>query len=210
VAESGITLVEDGTLADLTDDVQAPPPIATYAREAPVLTVGSLSKLFWAGLRVGWVRGPAAMVRRLARVKSASDLGSPVLTQAIAVQLMALADKARAIRRRQLQARRALLATLLREQLPEWGFEMPDGGLFLWVRLPGVDARHFAQAAARHRVAVTPGSLFSVDESHPEFLRLPFLLDEPELRMGIDRLATAWEEYRAGRTAHRVEALTVV
>jgi DNA-binding transcriptional MocR family regulator len=207
--ESGITVVEDGTLGELTGDDRTPAPIAACAGDAPVLTIGSMSKVYWAALRIGWVRGPSAMIRRLARVKSAADLGSPAVTQAIAVQLLALHDQAREMRRRQLSARRDVLAALVREHLPEWHFDLPDGGLFLWVRLPGVDARSFAQCAARHRVALTPGSLFSVDEAHTEYLRLPFLLDEPDLRLGVERLAAAWHEYRS-HTHRAIDALAIV
>lgn len=210
VAETGVTLVEDGTLAELSGDDEAPAPIATFSKDAPVVSIGSLSKLYWAGLRIGWVRGPSALVRRMARVKSAADLGSPVLTQAIAARLLSAHAEARALRRRQLRKRRDVLVALVREHLPEWTFEVPAGGLFLWAHLPGVDARFFAQCAARHRVALTPGSLFSVDESHTEYLRLPFLLDEPELRLGVERLAAAWHEYRGLRAPRPVDTLAIV
>jgi hypothetical protein len=57
----------------------------------------------------------------------------------------------------------------------------------------------FAQSAARLHVAVTPGSLFAVDEACNEFLRLPFLLDEPQLRLGVRRMAEAWRQCRKFR-----------
>jgi DNA-binding transcriptional MocR family regulator len=195
--ELGIVVVEDGTLADTTiDGPSPPPPLAVHAPEEAVLTIGSMSKLYWAGLRVGWLRGPVAIIRQLARIKSAWDLGSALAPQAVSAQLLAAIDEARRLRARQLEARRNLLVSLLADRIPEWRFDTPSGGLFLWVRLPGVDARVFAQCAARLHVAVSPGPLFSVEDGHVEFLRVPFLLDEPQLRLGTERLASAWRECR--------------
>ncbi|MGD1072209.1 MAG: PLP-dependent aminotransferase family protein [Bryobacteraceae bacterium] len=194
--EFGIPVIEDHTLSELTVDGTPPGPIARYSKAGTVLTVGSMSKLFWAALRVGWVRAPVAAIAQLARVKTGSDLGSALLTQAIAVQLLSVLDRAKEMRREQLLRRRDLLASLLREKLPEWEFSLPKGGLCLWVRLPSGDARTFAQCAARHGVAVISGSIFAADESYEDYLRIPFVLDEESLALGVDRLATAWTEYR--------------
>jgi DNA-binding transcriptional MocR family regulator len=209
--EFGIVVVEDGTLADTAIDGEPPPPpLAVHAPEDAVLTIGSLSKLYWAGLRVGWVRGPVSLIRQLARIKSAWDLGSAVTPQAVAAQLLSAIDRARMLRAQQFKERRDLLSSLVAEQLPEWQFEKPSGGLFLWVRLPGVDARYFAQCAARRHVALTPGSLFSVDESHVEYLRIPFLLDPPSLRLGVERLAAAWRECQGLAAARPFHAQPIV
>jgi DNA-binding transcriptional MocR family regulator len=105
-------------------------------------------------------------------------------------------DQAKAMRREQLFRRRDLLASLLRENLPDWHFNSPQGGLFLWVRLPHGDARYFAQCAARYGVALTPGSLFASDESYVDHLRIPYVLDEDSLVLGVGRVAGAWAEYR--------------
>ena len=90
--ETGVPVVEDATLADLAFDGAAPKPLAAYASEAPIITIGSLSKVAWPGLRIGWVRGPISLIPTLARVKSVMDLGSPSLTQA-AVRLLAHVER---------------------------------------------------------------------------------------------------------------------
>ena len=92
-SELAIPVIDDGALAELALDGPTPPLIATYAPSAPILTIGSLSKLAWPGLRAGWVRAPEPIIERLARLKSANDLGSPLLTQAIAVRLLAAIDQ---------------------------------------------------------------------------------------------------------------------
>jgi DNA-binding transcriptional MocR family regulator len=87
-SELGVPVIDDGALADLNIDGLPPPPLATDNPDALVLTIGSISKLICSGLRVGWVRAPEPIIQRLARLKSAMDLGSPLLTQAIAARLL--------------------------------------------------------------------------------------------------------------------------
>jgi DNA-binding transcriptional MocR family regulator len=210
VEESGVTLVEDHTLAGLAIDGAAPPYIASYPGGGGVLTIGSLSKLCWGGLRIGWIRGTASAIRQLGRLKSAADLGSPLPTQALAVPLVGIFESAASARRAELGPSRDLLAALLSERLPEWTFRKPSGGLFLWVSLPGVDTRQFAQYAARHGVAVAHGAHFSVDEGPDDHLRLPFLLDEPSLREGVARLADAWRSFRRTAPARDARQPTLV
>lgn len=208
--ELEVPLVEDGTLADLAIGMAPPPPVAAHAPDGSVISIGSLSKLFWGGLRVGWVRGPLAIIGQLARVKSATDLGSPVLTQVVATQLLTVVDRARAMRGDQLGRRRDVLASLIREHMPAWTFRPPEGGMFLWVRVPSVDTRYLAQCAARHGVAVTSGALYSVDGTQTDRLRVPFLLEPSVLCEGIARLAAAWAECARTTPAGGINARPLV
>jgi len=194
----GVPIIDDCTFFDLALEGSAPPPLAAFAPDAPLITVGSLSKLIWPGLRIGWVRAPEAIVERLAHLKSAIDLGSPLLTQAVAVRLLDEIETIRKLRRLQLKPRRDLLASLLREWLPGWKFRLSTGGLFLWVKLPGGDSRELAQTALRHGVVILPGPLMSATERHAGFLRIPFIAEPESLRTGIKRLAAAWREYQSG------------
>jgi DNA-binding transcriptional MocR family regulator len=159
--ELGVPVIDDGTLAELVLDSHPPPPIAAFDPEAPIISIGSLSKLLWPGLRIGWVRAPEPIVGRLARLKSATDLASPLLTQALAVRLLGSLTTARDLRRRELRPRRELLAALLGEHLPDWTFRVPSGGLFLWTKLPSGDARELSQTSLRHGVVVLPGPVMS-------------------------------------------------
>ena len=195
-SELAVPVIDDGALAELALSGPTPPFIAAYAPSAPILTIGSLSKLAWPGLRVGWVRAPEPIIERLARLKSANDLGSPLLTQAIAVRLIAAMDRIRLLRRHELRPRRDLMAGLLRESLPDWTFRLPAGGLFLWVKLPAGDSREFAQVALRHGTLILPGPAMSAAEQHAAFIRLPFLAEEDTLRAGVRRLSAAWRDYQ--------------
>jgi len=193
--ELQIPIVEDNTLADLSLGAPPPPPIASFDPEAPILTIGSLSKLFWGGLRIGWIRASEEILARITRLKIMADLGGSLIGQLVAVRLLAEAERVKAIRRREMRERLDRLTKLLARHLPDWSWDSPAGGLSLWVRLPQGDANSFAQAALRHGVAVVPGSLASPDGGCTEHLRLPYVLEAEPMREGVERLARAWEAY---------------
>jgi DNA-binding transcriptional MocR family regulator len=156
------------------------------------------------------VRAPEPLIERLARLKSANDLGSPLLTQAIAVRLLGAIDQIRLLRRHELKPRRDLLASLLHEALPDWKFRLPAGGLFLWVQLPAGDSREFAQVALRHGALILPGPAMSAAEQHAPRIRLPFLAEDETLRTGVRRLTAAWRDYHPAGPGGRRPNLAMV
>ncbi|HSS44573.1 MAG TPA: PLP-dependent aminotransferase family protein [Thermoanaerobaculia bacterium] len=201
--ELKVPLIEDNTLADLWIDAPPPPPLAAFEPEAVILTIGSLSKLFWGGLRVGWIRASEEILSRLAKLKIMADLGGSLLSQLAAVRLLVKTERFRQMRRREVRERLGCLTALLERHLPEWTWTPPAGGLSLWVQLPRGDAGEFAQVALRHGVSVVPGPLTSPDGSFPDHLRLPFVLGKAEMREGIERLARAWNFYAAKASRKR-------
>jgi DNA-binding transcriptional MocR family regulator len=191
--KSGTTILEDEGLVELSFETEPPPPIAAFGPQAPVLTVGSLSKLFWGGLRVGWVRGPRRLVAQLTRLKVTADLSGSAVSQALAARLLPHRDDVARRRRLESSARLEHLSTLLQERLPEWTFARPQGGLTLWVRLPFPVAEELARVALRHGVSIVPGPVHSVSGGCRDHLKLPFVLDADVAAEGVTRLARAWE-----------------
>jgi DNA-binding transcriptional MocR family regulator len=194
--ESGVAVVEDECLSDLSFGPAPPPPIAAFAPRAPVFTVGSMSKLFWGGLRVGWVRGPQPLIARLTRLKVAADLSGSPIGQALAARLLPRREEVAGLRRREFRARYEQLARLLHDALPDWSWLRPEGGLTLWVRLPSPAAEELARAAVRHGVSIVPGPVHSPSGGCSDRIRLPFVLEERALAEGVARLARAWEACR--------------
>ncbi len=175
--------VDDMTLAELPlRDGPRPAPLAALSPRQPNLVgIGSLSKLYWGGLRTGWIRASPGLIGRVAAAKAAADLGSAAFGQAIAAALLnGQHDDIVKWREQWLRARYETLAGALRAHLPDWTWPEPDGGLSLWVRLPSqtgsgpADSGAFAQAALRHGVAVVPGRLLSATSQANEYLRLAF------------------------------------
>jgi DNA-binding transcriptional MocR family regulator len=189
-------LVEDECLAWAVYGLDGPPlPVAAHGHDRRVLTIGSLSKVLWGGLRLGWIRGPAPAVARLGRLKAAADLGNCAVSQALTLGLFDRIPAIAAERRRQLAAGAETLCGLLAAALPDWQVRPPDGGLSLWVRLPGATGDAFAPVALRHGVRVLPGSAASPDEADLDHLRLAVSPPPVRLRLAVDRLAAAWAEF---------------
>lgn len=194
-AAHDVLIVEDNTLADLSFTKTVPPPIAAFADGAGIVTIGSLSKLCWGGLRIGWVTGPPQFVHALARAKTIADLGTTVVSQVIAARLLARVDEIARSRRRALRRRCAHLEAALAARLPEWRWRSPAGGLCLWLRLPAGTSGEFVQFAARHGVALAPGTVCSPEGGYADHLRLPFGHPPEVLEDAVERLAAAWRDY---------------
>lgn len=194
---SGVPIIEDNTVASLALGYEPPPPLAAYGRDAHIVSIGSLSKLFWAGLRVGWIRAPRSTLSQLGQRKAVADLGTSLISQAIAATLLADAPHIGDLRRREITSRLALLEDLLHCMLPGWSWQRPKGGLSIWARIPAGSATELAQIAARNGVLIAPGPLMSPTGRFDEFVRLPFGHEPAVLREGIRRLASAWQSYAA-------------
>jgi DNA-binding transcriptional MocR family regulator len=196
VAERGdVVVIEDQAMADLgLTGAPLPPPIAALGRGA-VLTIGSTAKLYWAGLRIGWVRPPRDWTVRMLATKTVADLGSPLIDQLHAVELLRVRDEVARERRAELRPRRDHLAARLRAELPDWTFTLPDGGLSLWVELPRGNAEEFAELALTYGTAVVPGPTLSVDDGNRRAIRLSYVVPEADLDRAVERLAAAWAAY---------------
>ncbi|MGH3914492.1 MAG: PLP-dependent aminotransferase family protein [Pseudonocardiaceae bacterium] len=199
-ARHDVPVVEDNAYSGLTTgaDGEIPAPLAAYSSpDAEVLTIGSLGKVVWAGLRIGWVRAPAAIIERLARRKALADLGSPVLDQALAARLLPRLGELAARRSDELRGKLALLERLLTEQLPHWRWRRPDGGSGLWVQLPqATDAGTYAQLALRYGVELVPGSAMDPSGRHNDHLRVPFTLPPETIAQLVSRLAATWADLK--------------
>lgn len=204
IADAGLPTLEDDTLIDLSFGAEPPPRIATFAPNAPIINVGSLSKLYWAGLRVGWMRVPDSLHAQLTQVRTLADFGGSLPAQHIALKLLQDLPRLRAERRENVKHARDLLAQLLRTHLPDWKFDVPDGGQFLWVELPGAQASSFTHQAARYGLRLFPGASMGVTELSDKYLRLPFTLNPARLPDAAEGLKTAWNEFKARASGERL------
>jgi DNA-binding transcriptional MocR family regulator len=191
-----LLVVEDCSLAELSLAGDVPGPVAACDPDAPVLTVGSLSKVVWGGLRLGWIRGSRPAIAQLARVKAVLDLGSPIFNQLVVSELFGRLDEIAELRRDELRSRVDLAVRLLGQELPDWSWRKPQGGWCLWARLPGGSSRELAPLADEEGVAIVPGSVMSAHGDFDDYVRLPLGHTEKTLRLGITRLARAWSRYR--------------
>jgi DNA-binding transcriptional MocR family regulator len=194
IAETRTRTIIDETITDIWLDEPVPPPLAAAmtTRRDLVLTVGSMSKSCWGGLRIGWIRAERSTLTTVAAMRPAIDMGTAIVEQLAAAKLLGLADELLPDRRDLLRGRRALLLELLEEHLPDWQPNPGKGGLSLWVRLPAPMSSALSAAASRMGLEIPPGPRFGVDGTLERFIRVPYSLPDEQLTEAIALLARAW------------------
>ncbi|MEU1131765.1 PLP-dependent aminotransferase family protein [Streptomyces sp. NPDC005900] len=203
---TGTWLLIDETIADIALDVPPPAPFASLAPHGAgeqVVTVGSLSKSHWGGLRIGWVRAGSKLITELAMARVPVDMSTPVIEQLVALRLLRGVDDVLRARLPRLRAQRDALAASLARHVPEWRWQVPPGGLSLWVDLGRPIASSLARAALAHGVRIEGGSRFGADPgTHEHRLRVPYTLPPAQAEQAAIRLAaTLTEDLRTPDTA---------
>lgn len=193
------TVVEDRALAALTAPDERPPPLSTLCRSASIVTLGSIGKVTWAGLRIGWLHGPPPVVERTVRLRTVTDVGTSIPAQIIATRLIPELDRMAAARRTDLVRKAGAAIDRLAVEVPEWEVDRPRGGSVLWPSLPVDDAGPFVQHARRHGVLVAPGSIARVSGIADSHLRLCVDRSDAVIDEGLTRLLRAWREFRGAR-----------
>jgi DNA-binding transcriptional MocR family regulator len=194
--------VVDETLVEMAlDDVEMPPPFGAFADDT--ITVGSASKAFWGGLRIGWIRAPEDRVGALVGSRLTLDLGAPLLEQLVLAELMAAHEGVLTHHREQLRASRDALADALARRLPDWRFHPPAGGLALWCELPSPLSSALSTSAERHGLLLPAGPSFAPEGGLERFVRIPYTQRPELLTEAVDRLASAWEHARRHRGTTR-------
>jgi len=176
-----------------------PPRMAAFDNGLRVLSLGSLSKAMWGGLRIGWVRAAPAVINRLATSRALGDMSGPVLEQLIAAHLLADPDEALGVQRQRLADGSAVLTAALAQQLPQWRVTRPEGGVSLWVQLPGPFATELARLAPTVGIRIAPGPRFGPDGTMESYLRLPFTQSPDKLIDAVGRLAAIADEASKAR-----------
>lgn len=189
--QTGTTVIVDESFVDLGFTAAETP---TAQLDPSVITVGSLSKPVWGGLRIGWLRASTDLVHRLAALRTSIDMGGPVLDQVVAASLIGRLDDIVADRVARLRPQRDALVAALARELPEWRTNLPQGGLSLWAELDAPLSTPLTLLAAQAGVVVVPGSRFGVDGTLERFLRLPFALPTERLEAAVSRLAGVWRQ----------------
>jgi DNA-binding transcriptional MocR family regulator len=200
---AGTVVVIDETFVELNlDGVDMPAPAASFGDERTI-TVGSLSKAVWGGLRIGWARADPALIHRLVAARATSDMSGPLFEQIVATQVLAHLDEILAERRALIRRRRDVLAGALDRRLPDWRYALPAGGMFLWAELPEPISTNLTLAAGERDLQLTPGPRFAAAGLLERHLRLPFTLAPAQLEQAVEILAeltpaTAGEQAPSG------------
>jgi DNA-binding transcriptional MocR family regulator len=196
-----VWVVEDDPYGELRYRGEPVPQLATYGDK--VLYLGSLSKIGAPGLRLGWLRAPRSLMPAAVIAKQAADLHTSTIDQAAAAVYLTSADLDRHVAGlcTAYRERRDTMIAALPDTVPagaEWSD--PDGGMFVWLRLPGsVDTADLLRKALDHNVAFVPGAPFFATNSDTATMRLSFTTNPPEeIVEGMSRLAAAFTSPSAG------------
>ncbi|MFG2379183.1 PLP-dependent aminotransferase family protein [Streptomyces sp. NPDC048504] len=193
----GLWIVEDDPYGELRFEGERLPWIAAQEGAADrTVLLGSFSKVMAPGLRLGWLRAPAELLRACVIAKQAADLHTPTVNQLAAARYLAdndldahVARVAGVYRER----RDAMLRGLANALPEESSWERPEGGMFLWARLPeSYDTTELLPRVVRQDVAYVPGAPFYAGEPERSTMRLCFVTQTPEeIREGLRRLGEA-------------------
>ncbi len=198
-AAIGLPLVEDNPYGDLWFD-QPPPKPLTARNPEGCIYLGSFSKVLAPGLRLGYVVAPKAIMPKLLQAKQAADLHSPSFNQRMVAEVLkdGFLDRHVPTIRALYKHQCAVMLDALAQEMAGLGVQWnsPDGGMFLWVRLPeGMNAIDLLPKAVDKGVAFVPGAAFYAADPDPRTLRLSFVTaSEEQIRIGIQALAAAIRE----------------
>ena len=190
--EYGVPIVEDDCYADLIWSGERPPALYAMSRSNNVIHIGSFSKSIAPALRVGFIVAPWSVMSRMLALKT--DAGSGALEQMVLAEFCTphFTTHVPALRK----GLRKKVETLMEALNEQFGtaaeFDDPQGGIFLWVKLPdNVDSLKLYQAALKEGVAINPGPEWSTDKAHSQS-RIRICFASPthrEIRDGIKVLA---------------------
>ena len=190
--ELDVVIVEDSPYRELRYSGEEIPSIYTLAPER-TLHLGSFSKIFAPGFRLGWIIGPEALLEQIYICKQALDLCPPVFDQYLATEFLTSGalDANLVKTKAEYRRRRDLMVSLLEKYMPEgvtWTY--PEGGLFLFLTLPeGIDTIEMYDEALSKGVAYVAGSFFFLDGSHRNTMRLNFsFVAEEKMEPGMKLL----------------------
>jgi DNA-binding transcriptional MocR family regulator len=209
-----VPILEDDPYGELRYEGTPVPTLKALDRYGHVLYLSTFSKMLFPGLRLGWLAAPEPVIERLALIKQLTDLHTNTLGQWSLAEFcrQGLLDKHLA-RLREIYPRRrdAMRAALKRHCPPDMMWNRPEGGFYLWCRLPqGLHARELLAEAARRQVAFIVGEAFHVDGGGREWMRLNFTYHTEEtITDGVKRLGQAMETLLQTQRVQPAEALSL-
>ncbi|ORI19060.1 DNA-binding transcriptional regulator [Rhodococcus sp. 1163] len=192
--DTSMTLIVDETMVDLWLDSPPPPPVASFGRVSgtDIVTIGSASKSYWGGLRIGWIRANPSLISQLAGSRAAHDLGTSIMDQLAAGFLLEDADAILETRRTQLRERRRVLEDAIAEHLPAWRYRRSTGGMSLWLQIPAPVSSALAATAPAFGAVLAAGPRFGVEGAFERFLRMPYTREPAELAAAVTATAAAY------------------
>lgn len=197
--EYNVAIVEDNPYGELRFEGEMLPSIKHYDTEGKVIFLGTFSKIFTPGLRLGWVAADKEVLEKFIMIKQGADLQSSTISQMELAKFLEVYDIDEHIEKLKnvYRKRRDLMMKTMKEEFPdEVKFTYPEGGLFTWVVLPDhMNARDLAEKALEKNVAFVPGGSFFPNGGNENTLRMNYSnMDEERIVEGVKRLGEVIKE----------------
>lgn len=188
-----VIVIEDSPYGELRFEGEITPSVMHYDTEGRVIFLGTFSKLFCPGMRLGWVAASSEILDKFIFVKQISDLQCSSINQMDMAKFIENYDLDAHIEKIKMvyKRRRDVMMNAIKEYFPkEVEYNYPDGGLFTWLVFPDyINGRDLAVKSLEQKVAFVPGGLFYPNGGHENTARLNFSnMDEERIVEGIKRL----------------------
>jgi 2-aminoadipate transaminase len=195
-----IPVVEDNPYGELRFDGEILPSLKSMDKKGLIIHLGTFSKTFCPGLRVGWIAASEDILEKYIFIKQSADLHTSSFSQRIISKMLENYDfDERVSRLKKLyKGRRDLMIKTIAEEFPEGlKYTNPEGGLFTWVELPEkYNAREFLDECIKNNVAIVPGGSFFPNGGHENSFRLNYSnMPDEKIVEGIKRLSKVLKEY---------------
>ncbi len=201
-ARHNVPILEDEFVGDLRYDGRSQPALKAFDNGNNVIYTGTFSKMLMPGLRIGYIMAHGPVYENLLELKRINDLATSDLIQRALDMYISVGRYQSYLRRacREYRARRDAMAGAIERYLPkEAQFNLPLGGLFIWLKLPpGVEDERVVRAAAAEKLVLAAGCAYFTGQDSHSYLRLNFAMPNVEkIEEGIRRLGRAIEKVRA-------------
>lgn len=194
-----VTVLEDDPYGEIRYDIEKLPSLKSMDTKGNVVFLGSFSKIFMPGFRLGWIVANPQIIDKFVKFKQAVDLGTSTFGQRQASYYLSMFDMEDHIKKicDLYGKRRTLMYESMKKYFPEEvTFTYPQGGLFLWVTLPeGMDAKELMPKCLAKDVAYVPGGIFYPNGGNANHFRLNYSnMTEDRIVEGIKRLGDVLKE----------------
>lgn len=195
-----IPVIEDNPYGELRFEGKIPPSLKSMDSRGLVIFLGTFSKTFCPGLRIGWVAADKEVLEKYVLVKQGADLHTSSISQRKVVKFMDAYDLDGRIERiKSVYKRRRdkMIETMKKEFPKDVRYNCPEGGLFMWVELPShMNAREFLNESIKNSVAFVPGGSFFPNGGRENTLRLNYSnMEDEKIVEGIKRLGAVLRKH---------------
>lgn len=194
-----VVVIEDNPYGELRFEGESLPSIKSFDKSGHVLCLGTFSKIFCPGYRIGWIAGNKEIIQKYVLVKQCTDLQCNTIAQRDIVKYLELYDIDKHIDkiRKVYKNRRDLAVKIMEEVFPkEIKFTRPQGGLFMWIELPKeMNARELLEKCLEKNVAFVPGGSFFPNGGNENTFRINYSnMPEERIVKGLNIIAEVLKE----------------